>query len=152
MIVTTSFSRMCFDVLALIFLRVSFFIFSLDLSFVSDLSSGYHDDDDVDDDDNTDSSDEGRANIDDCESHLQDFDVVVSNFKERVRAKWNEPAFQRGFKSFKKITTHSSELCFNLPGKTLKTYVLGRSANMAVKSQYNQLPWQGGHIELLVGV
>ena len=102
MIVTTSFSRMCFDVLALIFLRVSFFIFSLDLSFVSDLSSGYHDDDDVDDDDNTDSSDEGRANIDDCESHLQDFDVVVSNFKERVRAKWNEPAFQRGFKSFKK--------------------------------------------------
>ena len=25
--------------------------------------------------------------IDDCESHLQDFDVVVSNFKERVRAR-----------------------------------------------------------------
>ena len=24
------------------------------------------------------------------------------DFKERVRAKWNEPAFQRGFKSFKK--------------------------------------------------
>ena len=68
----------------------------------NDFSSGSHDDDDVDDDDNTDSSDEGDDNIDDSESHLQEFDVVVSYFKERVRAKWNEPEFQRGFKSFKK--------------------------------------------------
>ena len=30
--------------------------------------------------------------------------------------------------------------------------MLGRSANIEVRSQYNQVPWQGGHIELWVGV
>ena len=37
------------------------------------------------------------ANENDLSSGSHDDD-----FKERVRAKWNEPEFQRGFKSFKK--------------------------------------------------
>ena len=38
---------------------------------------------------------------DDCESHLQEFNAMMDNFKQKVKDKWDEPTFKRAFKSFK---------------------------------------------------
>ena len=71
----------------------------------------------------------------------------------------NEPAFQRGFKSFKKKFKKTLEndktlirVMFQFARENLQNINVGRKCNMEVRSQYNQLPWQGRHIELWVGV
>ena len=47
------------------------------------------------------SESEDDEDNEDCESHLQEFDAMMENFKQKVKDKWDEPTSKSAFKSFK---------------------------------------------------